>query len=156
MNQRQLKEYARKQGISFESIQRQKNVIINIPALPSGSQSRLYFPFDTELKASIITNIRCLYNSVGLPATLPTGQTVAPQGAFPQFVFSFLNDKGVYLHENISMWMLIQTANINKQMGWNCFMRFNPEKSFLTYFDVANTRSGFSFVIQFTYNRIIA
>lgn len=156
MSQRKLKEYARKQGISFESIQRQKNIIINIPSLPAGSQSRLYFPFDTELKASIITNIRSFYSGSGLPSTLPTGESVAPLGAYPQFVFSLLNEQGTYLHENISMWELIQTSTINKQMGWNVLMKFCPEKSFLTYFDVANTRSGFTFVIQFTYNRIIA
>lgn len=148
-------DYARLHNLNYDFKQREKLVLVRVADLPANAQIKIFFAPDSNLKNSIITGIRSGTADTAFPATwYQDGFPMASIANFTFFVFSLKDAQRKFIFEDIPMRFLLNVnANQHNQAVKmrTCF-RFVPEDSYVTYYNVGSTKSGFYFPFIFTYH----
>lgn len=155
--QERITDFALKHGIRYDEIERQRTIWFLVPDVPAGVQQNIYFPFDKELKDSIITGIRA-YPADDNPATVPAtieNVQVADNQVFSSFAMTIANKKGKLIIKDLPCYTLLSTTNINVQEEMKFMFRWYPEKSYITFFDITNGVSSCILPLVFTYHKVI-
>jgi hypothetical protein len=157
-----VQQYASENKLRIEPFERDRLLFVKIPTFPATVRSEFFLPFDSELKNSVIINIRACIGGASAPAAQvpPFGldgviQTADP-GNYVQWVFNMKNKDGHFQWSNVPMYSFLVTSTINQKDGWDCTVEFIPEESFFTFFDVGNVKSNFYFPLVFSFHKIIS
>lgn len=149
---------ARKWGLRYSDIEREKEILVQVPTIAAGDVRQIYLPYDQDLANAIITGIRVSVYPENLPSEIigPSGPGLTITAALASlFCLTIVNKYGVKVWDRLPLYFLIRANTINRDTDVNCCFTFKPGMSFLSYFDTSRGYSRNIIPLAFRYKSLI-
>lgn len=114
-------------------IVREKLLAIQLPEGVTGASTKLYFPFDAELKNSRIKAIRIYPANTGsVPPVWLNGINVADEQVLQSYVLTIVNSDGNTILENNPLMDFVSIKNLDEEARNQYNFIYAPEKSYIS------------------------